>query len=265
MQPKVPSPSNLSQPPLPAQGPINQRAIFVKLQQINNEIQRLTEDYNSAMEQGRAEVAAQIKTVRDSRLVLLDRIKLSLAEYVRRNIAQQQSQASNGTGTNSQLPLSGVTNFAAPANAEDVSRGPDAQIPQKMVQNRAGGVGGPPLAQLPNTAVQGGLSLPSNMTPEMKGQMLKLMEGRGIRPLQPSAFHQSQVAQPNVSHNVPSPSAAHQANPNQSTWEGELSWNGVDVATQTPKNMQTQVKLSSTSGDMYVSAWSIFDGPLTVF
>lgn len=244
MQLQVSNPSNPSQPQPSAQEPIDQRMIYMKVQQINGEIQKLNENYNLAMEQARPDVAARIKAVRDTRLLLLDKIKLSLAEYMRRNTAQQQLQASNGTATNSQLPPSGINSFAAPANAQDVSRGSDTQSLQQMVQNRAGGAGGPPF-ELPNTAVQGGLP---NMTPEMKGQMLKLMEGRGIRPPQPPVLHQ--VAQPNV----PGPSAAPQVNPNHSTWEGELSWNGVDVATQTPKNMQTQVKLSSTSGDMYVSA-----------
>lgn len=260
----MPNPNNLAQPP-PSQGAISQRAIFNKVQQINSEIQKLGENYNLALEQGRTDAAAQIKSVRDGRLVLLDRIKQSLAEYVRRNVAQQQSQASNGSGASSQPPSSGVPNFSASANAQDVSRGPDAQTLQQLMQNRAGGAGGPPFAQLPNAAGQGGLTLPSNMTPEMKGQMQKLMESRGIRPPQPPAFHQPQVAQQNTSPNVPGPSTTPQANPNQSTWEGELTWNGVDVVTQTPKNMQTQVKLTSTSGDMYVSAQSSSHHLLIIF
>jgi hypothetical protein len=219
------------------------------LREKEGEIHKLDQDQAAAIAQNRMEDAAQIKKERDSRLVVLNRLKQAMATAVIRNQQQQfQHARSNSQGQPQSTNLAAPTNTQAPSqspqmpattssvNSEDIPRGPDSQALIQLMQSRTA----------PNQS--GAPSL--NMTPEMFSQMQKLVEKRGIRPQQPSFPQVQQNQSPSMA--VPAPAPQQPTPREMSSWEGSLTWTGFHLTTYDRKEMHAQVKVASHTGDMYV-------------
>jgi len=226
------------------------------------EIHKLTQDHAAAVAQSHMEAAVQLKKERDNKVMMLERLKQTMAAAVIRN--QQQQQQLQHARSNSQGQLQPTNVLAQPnnqtpslhpqipataggVNAQDIPRGPDQQALIQLMQNRTN-------TNQNSLQAMSNFPIPTNMTPDMMSQMQKLMENRGIRPPQPSSFSSAQPAQQNQSPPIASPaSAQQQSNSRDATsWEGSLTWTGFDVTTHDRKDLQAQVKVASPTGDMYV-------------
>jgi mediator of RNA polymerase II transcription subunit 25 len=222
------------------------------LREKEGEIHKLDQDQAAAIAQNRMEDAAQIKKERDSRLVVLNRLKQAMATAVIRNQQQQfQHARSNSQGQPQSTNLAAPTNTQAPSqspqmpattssvNSEDIPRGPDSQALIQLMQSRTA----------PNQS--GAPSL--NMTPEMFSQMQKLVEKRGIRPQQPSFPQVQQNQSPSMA--VPAPAPQQPTPREMSSWEGSLTWTGFHLTTYDRKEMHAQVKVASPTSDIMPATW----------
>ena len=218
------------------------------------EIHKLSQDHAAAISQNRLEDAAQVKKERDSKMIVWERVKQTMAaafmrnqqlQHARNNSQGQPQPTNNATPSNPEAPPPQPPQIPAPAgaiNSQDIPRGPDSQALIQLMQSRAG----PNQNTLPRAP---GFAVPPNMTPEMASQMQKLVESRGMRPPQPS-FPHAQPGQQNRSPVAVTASTQQQSNPQRMTfWEGSLTWTGFHVTTHDKKELRVQVEIAS-AGDM---------------
>jgi hypothetical protein len=247
-----PSAKNLANQSIASSVPLSPQQVMAKLRQMEAEVHKLTQDHSAAVTQNRLEAAASLKKERDTKVATLDRFKQAMnAAFTR---SQQQHARTNSQGQGQPANISAPSNTQAPSlhpqvptatggvKPQDNPRGPDQQALIQLMQSRSG---------TNQTSLPAMPGFP-NVTPEMVSQMQKLTDNHGIRPSQPPSLPQH--TQQNQPAAIAAPASAQQQSSTRSTtfWEGSLTWTGFDVNTRDRKEMNAQVKVVSSTGDMCV-------------
>lgn len=259
--PNPPQEKHITPPQIQIRGPVNQQAVLAKLRDFEGQIRQLNQEHATAIAQNRLDDANKIKSARESKVVTLERFKQAMAAVMRNN--QQQLQQARTSSQGQSQPANSSPNIQAPSllpqmtsapgvtNPQDAPRGPDPQALKQLMQSRAGG--SLPQIQtkspLQGTSNSGGIQPPHNVTPEMMGQMQKLIDNQGIRPQPTPTLPPARLTQQSP---APTNSVQQQQHSRVSTWEGSLTWTGFDVTTHDRKELHAQVKLASPNGDMFV-------------
>ena len=190
----------------------------------------------------------------------LNRFKQAMKAMRENQLLQQARSNPQGPPQPPHLPAPGNTNALSlsqmpPTNVDplDAPRGPDTQTFTQPTQIRSGSSSLPQITNpkaSPGAANQGALPFPSDVKPELVGQMQETMDMSGKRPAQPPPLP---VAQQN-----PLPAMLPQISSSslQTCWEGSLTWAGFDANTRDRKELHAQVKVTCPNGDMYASLLS---------